>query len=197
MNDDRGLPPYPPERNAWDYPPPAISRRWIWAPIAAVVAAAMAATALVISAVVIMGKDFPGMIEDSQIISVIERECDIMTETVRSMPIEGTASEQADIVADQNKAVANMLIEIRKLDDDVLKGDPPTNAWLDDWDALIVAREAYAEQRRDGYEANLRIPRDADGEQIQQRMDVVWLTTPACEVPEELLRPYPEDVSEI
>ncbi len=197
MNDDHGLPPYPPERNAWDYPPPPISRRWVWAPIAAVVAALMAASALVGAAVVIMGRDFPGMIEDDRIISVIERECDIMTETVRSMPIEGTAAEQADVVADQDKAIANMLIEIRKLGGDVLRGDPPTNAWLDDWDALIAAREAFAEQRRDGYETDLRIPRSADGEQIQQRMNVVWLTTPACEVPEELLRPYPADVSAV
>ena len=60
---------------------------------------------------------------------------------------------------DQDKAIANMLDEIRKVDDDVRAADPPTNDWLDDWDALIDAREAFAEQRANGYEADLRIPR--------------------------------------
>lgn len=194
---NRDLPPYPPARNAWEFPPPPISRRWRWAPIAAVTLSAIAAAALIVSAVVIMNKDFPEMIEDGRIVSVIDRECDIMIETVKSMPITGSPAEQADVIADQDKAIANMLAEIRKLDNDVLKADPPTIAWLDDWDALIAAREGFAEQRRNGYETDLRIPRDAHGDRIHERMDAVWLTSPVCEVPEELLNPYPEDVSAV
>lgn len=159
--------------------------------------ATIAAAGLIVSAVVIMNKDFPEMIEDGRIVSVIDRECDIMIETVKSMPITGSPAEQADVIADQDKAIANMLAEIRKLDNDVLKADPPTIAWLDDWDALIAAREGFAEQRRNGYETDLRIPRDAHGDRIHERMDAVWLTSPVCEVPEELLNPYPEDVSAV
>ena len=197
MNQDRELPPYPPARNAWDYPPPPISRHWRWAPIIAVALAAIAAAGLIAASVMIMGKDFPGMIEDNRIVSVIDRECDIMTETVKSLPITGSATQQAKIVADQNQAMTNMLTEIRKLDDDVLRADPPTNAWLDDWDTLITARDAYAERLRDGYDTDFRIPRDAHGDRIYERMDFVWLNAPVCEVPEELLEPYPADVSAV
>ena len=142
---ERRLPPYPPARNAWEYPPPPISRRWIWAPIAAVTVALIAGVGLIAATVVINDKDFPSTIEDQRILSVIRRECDIMTETVKSMPIKGTAIEQAQVVTDQNTAITNMLTQIRKIGDGVRRADPPTNAWLDDWDALVVAREAYAE----------------------------------------------------
>ncbi|GAA3530583.1 hypothetical protein GCM10022234_29740 [Aeromicrobium panaciterrae] len=195
MNEDRGLPPYPPEHNAWEYPPPPISRRWIWAPILAVTLATVIGAGLVVGAVVIGSKDFPSVIQDDKILSVITRECDIMTETVKSMPIEGTAEEQASTIRDQDKAILNMLAAIRGVDEDVRAADPPTNDWLDDWNALVAAREAFAEQRSSGYELDLRIPKDADGDGIYQRMDEVWLTKEACEVPEELLNPYPEDIS--
>lgn len=194
--DDRRLPAYPPERNAWEYPPPPISRRWIWAPIIAVVVAAVLGAGLIVSGVLIGGKDFPSMIQDDEILSVISRECDIMTETVESMPITGTPVDQARAVQDQDKAIANMLAEIRSVDEDVRASDPPTNDWLDDWDTLIAAREAYAEQLRGGYEADLHIPRDANGDYIYERMDAVWFDDKACEVPEALLNPYPEDISE-
>ena len=195
MNERQSLPPYPPVRNAWDYPPPPISRRWIWAPIIAVVVASIVGTGLVVSGLVISGKDFPSMIQDDQIVSVISRECEIMTETVKSMPITGTPAEQARAVQDQDKAISNMLVEIRKVDDGVRSADPPTNDWLKDWDALIDAREAFAEQRANGYEADLRIPRAENGDAIEKRMDEVWLTDQACEVPDKLLNPYPEDIS--
>lgn len=194
---DRELPSYPPARNAWEFPPPPISRRWRWAPIAAVTLAALAAAGLIASAVVIMNEDFPEMIEDDRIVSVIDRECTIMIDTVESMPVMGSPTEQADVISDQNRAIANMLRAIRRLDVDVLEADPPTVAWLDDWDALVAAREGFAEQRRNGYETDLRIPRDARGDRIHERMDAVWLTSPVCEVPEELLNPYPEDVSAV
>ncbi len=197
MNDERGLPPYPPARNAWDYPPPPISRRWIWAPVVAVFTAVAAGIALIVGAVVIMNDDFPAMIEDDRIVSVIARECEIMTETVKSMPIKGSAAEQADVVTDQNKAITNMLTAIRKIDGDVLRADPPTNRWLADWETLIAAREAFAEQRRDGYDADLQVPRDPDGEYTYLRMDQVWVSKSVCTVPEELLNPYVEDVSAI
>lgn len=197
MIENGELPPYPPERNAYEYPPPPISRRWVWAPIAAVAVAVTVGVGLIVGGVIITGKDFPGMIQDDRLVSAITRECDIMTRTVESMPITGTPAEQADAISDQNKAIANMLAAIREVGDDTLRADPPTNTWLDDWDALIAAREAFAEQRRNGYDTDLRIPRDPHGDQIDKRMDEVWLTTPACEVPEALLYPYPDDVAAV
>jgi hypothetical protein len=197
MNEDRELPPYPPARNAWEYPPPPISPRWRWAPIVAVALVAIAGIGLIVASIVIMGKDFPGIIEDDRIVSVIDRECDIMTETVKSMPITGSATQQAKIVTDQNQAITNMLTEIRKVDGDVLRADPPTIGWLEDWDTLVTAREAFAERLREGYDTDFRIPRDGHGDRIYERMDLVWLTEPVCLVPEELLEPYPADVSAV
>lgn len=197
VNQDRVLPPYPPDRNAWDYPPPPISRRWIWAPILAVTLATLVGAGLAIGGVVIMSKDFPSVIQDDEILSVITRECDIMTETVRSMPVAGSAEEQAQTIWDQDKAILNMLEQVRAVDADVRAADLPTDQWLDDWDALVKAREAFAEQRSNGYELDLRIPRDEDGDRIHERMDEVWFAGEACEVPAELLNPYPEDISAV
>ena len=197
VNDDRGLPTYPPERNAWEFPPPPISPGWRWAPIVVVVLAVAIGVGLTATAFTVMDKDFPGIIQDDRIVSVIDRECDIMTETVKSMPIAGTPAEQAEIVRDQDKAITNMLTEIRAIDEDILRGDPPTTRWLDDWDALVAAREAFAEQLDDGFETSLRIPRDRHGDRIHERMGFVWLTSPVCQVPEELLNPYPADVSAV
>ncbi len=122
------------------------------------------------------------MIEDDRIVSVIARECEIMTETVKSMPIKGSAAEQADVVTDQNKAITNMLTAIRKIDGDVLRADPPTNTWLADWEALIAAREAFAEQRRDGYDADLRRFRATlMASTTYLRMDQVWVSKSVCD----------------
>jgi hypothetical protein len=197
VNESRGLPAYPPARNAWEFPPPPISRRWKWIAAAVSLLSVVTAIGLASVAFTIGGKDIPGMIDDDRVLSVISRECDIMTSTVISMPVAGSPEQQAAIIADQDAAVEHMLTAIRSVDAGIRHDDRPTDDWLADWDRLIGAREHYAELVRDGYEPDLEIPRDPSGNGIYQRMNRVWYTDAACIVPFELLTPYPADDSDV
>lgn len=197
MFESRDLPPYPPLRNAWEFPPPPVSRGWLWGAIAATTVSAVLGIGLLAIAIVVGNKDFPSMIQDERLLSVITRECHLMTSTVESMPVTGRPREQAEIITDQNQAVEKMLDAIRAVDGDVRSADRPTNDWLDDWERLIGARERFAAQIVTGAQPDLDIPRDSSGNDIYLRMDDVWLDGRGCEVPEALLNPYPENTSTI
>lgn len=157
---------------------------------------AIAGIGLIVGAVVITGKDFPSVIQDDQIVSVITRECDIMTETVESMPVTGDPDEQLAILADQNKAVEKMVATVRMVDAQTRKDDHPTDEWLRDWELLVKAREGYAAALLSG-RAELKIPRGQGGEEIIGRMNKVWFDAPVCTVPRDLLNPYPRDLSAV
>lgn len=197
MSDFGGLPAYPPQRNAWEFPAPPVSRGWKWAAIAVIVASVMAIIAMSVSIAVIDGKDVPSMIEDEQLVAVITRQCDIMTQTVDSMPVSGTPDEQLAILSDQNRAVSKMLAAIRTVDGAARRSDKPTDAWLRDWELLVKARELYAAALLSGH-AQLRVPRGPNGKKITVRMNEVWLDDPAaCTVPASLLDPYPTDAASV
>jgi hypothetical protein len=193
--DSAGLPPYPPQRNTWQYPPPPVDRRWFWLALAASCLGLLVGVAALTTAVVVGSRDFPALIQDERVMRVIEDECDLMTDTVRSLPVRGTVHEQVTALNDQNRAVRIMLADIRRRVD--VGSDRPTEAWLRDWERLLRAREAYAAAVVDGRTTALRVPRDEDGERITRRMDDVWAQGTACEVPDVLLSPYPVDRSEV
>ncbi len=135
----------------------------------------------------------PGLIDDPDLISVIERECEQMTNSVEALPMHGTPRRQAQTIARQNVAVEDMVDDIRSVGSETLASDPPTNEWLADWDRLIDARESYATKILDGSFAQLDVPNDDRGNDIDLRMDDVFIGSSACEVPEALLNPYPDD----
>jgi hypothetical protein len=196
--DSGGLPDYPPQRNAWQFPPPPISKRWKWAAIAAMVAGLVGGTALIATVVVVGSNGVPGAIDNSRLLSVIQRECDRMTSTVESMPVAGPPLRRAQTIAEQDRAVRNMVDAIRGgVDGDVIRDDEPAVDWLRDWDRLVEARETYAERLVRGSTADLEIPQDAHGEDVDVRMDDVWIGDPACEVPQVLLDPYVAEESSI
>lgn len=195
MLDSAGLPPYPPQRNSWQYPPPPVDQRWLWLALgAALVGLVVGATAMT-TAIVVGGKDFPALIQDEDVVRVIEQECDLMRETVESLVVQGSVREQVRTLQDQDRAVAIMLDGIRGRVD--VRTDRPTEGWLRDWDRLLLAREAYAAGLVDGRPSALRVPRGPDGERITRRMADVWAGGVACEVPPVLLAPYPDDRSEV
>lgn len=193
--DSAGLPPYPPRHNTWQYPPPPVDRRWFWVALTGSCLGLLVGVAALTTAVVLGGRDFPGLIQDEDVVRVIEDECDLMTDTVRSLPVRGTVHEQVTALNDQNRAVRIMLDDIRRRVD--VTADRPTEAWLRDWEQLLRAREEYAAAVVDGRALPLRVPRDDDGRRIVRRMDDVWAQRTACRVPATLLSPYPEDRSEI
>ena len=196
MFDSRGLPDYPPPVNAWEFPPPPVSPRWKWAAIAAMAFGLVGGSTMLAVAISVESSGAPGLIDNAALISVIERECRQMTTSVESLPIHGTPRRQAQTIARQNVAVEDMIDDIRSVGRDVLASDPPTDEWLADWDRLVQAREAYADEILDGSLPDLEIPTDDHGDEIYLRMDDVFFTESTCEVPEVLLNPYPDNASD-
>lgn len=169
-------------------------RRWFWVAIIAIAGSVLVAVGLGITGGVIASKDFPTLIENHQLVTVISQECAVMTATIESTPIDGSPKEQAAAITDQDQSVKQMVQAIRLVDPDVRAADKPTDQWLADWDRLVQARESYAVLVERGYRPSLRIPRDADGDYIFKRMNDVWLTTDECLVPYDLLNPYPKNI---
>jgi len=153
----------------------------------------IAGTTMLVVAIKVGSSSAPGLIDDPELISVIERECHQMTTSVESLPIHGTPRRQAQTIARQNVAIEDMVDDIRSVGQDTLASDPPTDEWLADWDRLVDAREAYAEEVLDGAFAQLKVPTDDRGADIDIRMDDVFLDSSTCMVPEVLLEPYPDD----
>ena len=153
-------------------------------------------SAMLATAIAVSSSGAPGLIDDADLISVIEDQCAQMTSTVESMPVVGPPKRQAATIAHQNEAIGMMLGAIRDLGPDVIASDPPTNEWLGDWERLVEAREAYAEEILDGSLPDLEIPNDENGDDIDLRMDDVFIDGSTCEVPDVLLNPYPDDESE-
>ena len=192
MFDSRGLPNYPPQVNAWEFPPPPVSPRWKWAAIAAMVLGLIGGSTLVGVAISVGSSGTPGLIDNTALISVIERECAEMTFEVEAMPLTGSAEVQAATIAQQNEVVGLMVARIRDVDPDLITNDPPAEEWLADWGRLVQAREVLAERIREGESPRLEIPTDDHGDDIDLRMNDVFFIESTCEVPQVLLEPYPE-----
>jgi hypothetical protein len=195
--DSRGLPDYPPAQNAWQFPPPPISPRWKWAAIAAMVFGLVGGSTMLAITIALGSSGAPGLIDNTELISVIEQQCYQMTTKVDSLPIHGTPRRQAQTIAAQNSAIDDMVTDIRSVGPDVLASDPPSEEWLDDWERLVQAREAYAREILGGSQRPyLDIPTDEDGNDIYLRMNDAFLGESSCEVPDAVLNPYPDGSSE-
>lgn len=146
--------------------------------------------------VITVGTEAPGLIDDPELVSVIERECQQMTTSVESLPMHGTARRQAQTMARQDVAVEDMVDDIRSVGAATLASDPPTDEWLADWGRLVEARQAYAAKILDGASAHLTVPTDDHGRHIDIRMNDVFIDGSTCKVPVVLLNPYPESGSD-
>jgi hypothetical protein len=156
----------------------------------------IAGTTMLVVAITVGSTSAPGLIDDPEVVSVIERECQQMTASVESLPIHGTPRRQAQTIARQNVAIEDMVADIREVGQDALASDPPTDEWLADWERLVEARAAYADHLLAGSVVPFSIPYDEDGQQISVRMDDVFIDSSVCEVPEVLVKPYPDGGSE-
>ncbi|MRJ77007.1 hypothetical protein GEV29_10690 [Aeromicrobium sp. SMF47] len=191
MPDTEELPPYPPARDAWQFPPPPVHRRWKWVAISAGALALAAAVFLITAVVELEGRDAPGLIEDEELVSIIDRECELMSSTVASMPVTGTPREQGQTIIDQNLAISRMLSAIEGRAGDRIDADRPARMWLDDWTTLVDARNRYVLAELEDGSARFRVPRDPDGHPLPERMNDAFLDDGTCAVPKALLSPYP------
>jgi hypothetical protein len=165
-----------------------VSRLWL---VAAIVGGVIGLTVLG-GAFTYLGlnanRDIPGFIDDQKVLDVASRECELMTSTVEGLPMNGSADERRDALADQNTAVMNMVDRIREISSKVRASDKPLDAWLADWESLVSGRRIYIDQQRKGNRnKNFRVPRTSDGDPINERMD--FAAQDICTVPDVLLRP--------
>jgi hypothetical protein len=153
-------------------------------------------SAMLAVAIAVGSSGAPGLIDNTELISVIEQECGLMTAEVEAMPLTGSAEVQAATIAQQNEVVGLMVARIRDVDPDLIANDPPAEEWLADWGRLVQAREVLADRVREGATPRLEIPTDEHGDEIDLRMNDVFFTESTCTVPQVLLDPYPEDSSD-
>lgn len=177
------LPPYPPQR-VWIFPPPPVRRGWFWAAIAVMVTSAVLGVTLIVAAVIVESGDAPGLIDDSSLLAIIDEECADMTERVESVD----RSDVVDAIQEQNLAVLEMVQLIDGRAGSLIDEDVPTAAWLDDWIALVDARDGYINGLNIDDETRLVIPRDQDGSLIVDRMNDA-LIDGSCTVPAVLVDP--------
>jgi hypothetical protein len=184
--ESQGLPTYPPRRDTWQFPPPPVRTRWKWLAVLAGLLGLVAAGGLLTVAIVLGNDDLPGVIDDPRLTDTVALQCGLMVRTVESMPADGSPERRAAIIKDQNRAVEQMVEAIREDRSDEIRDDRPAEQWLRDWTRLVDARSTYARQLLRDPNASLEVPVDEDGDEIVERMDDVWLGSPACEVPDVL-----------
>ncbi|AXT85178.1 hypothetical protein C6I20_08250 [Aeromicrobium sp. A1-2] len=197
MFESRGLPDYPPPRNAWEYPPPPISRRWKWVAILAGLAGLAGGSSLLVTAIVLGTSGAPGIIDDEDLIRVIERECRTMTESVESTRLIGSLPQQARAIQQQNRAVSRMVSAIERGRAQAIREDRPTEQWLADWRAIVEARNRFVLELVENGAASFDMPLDPDGVPVNVRMEDAWLAESSCDVPSVLVSPYPDDSSDV
>lgn len=174
---------YPPERNAWQFAPPAVSTGWRWLAGAAGAVGLVASGALVVAIACSDTGESPAVIDDDRLVSTIAGHCELMTSTVASLPVSGTAQRRSEAIRDQDRAIRIMLGSIRDDAGGAVRADRPAERWLRDWDRLVGAREVLAADLLRDPNAVLDVPRDAGGDPITDRMDDVWRGDPVCPVP--------------
>ena len=126
--------------------------------------------------------DHLGILNDPSVISVVEPACAKMAAAVRQVPVPPPGAPPAQVAAairSQNDAVRTLTKAVRALGNETLNGDDPAQAWLSDWDTLIVLRERYATDLLAGRTASFTLP-TIDGVPITQRMSDPGV---ACPVP--------------
>jgi hypothetical protein len=163
-----------------------VPRRWKWVAVLAGLLGLAAGVAMTALVVVVGDDDFPGLIDDAS-----------LTDTVASMPLDGTPERRAATIRDQNRAVTLMVRQIRAERADEIRADRPAEAWLRDWDRLVDARADWARELLSDPNASLELPVDGDGDDITERMDDVWAAESACEVPDALASPGSESQSDV
>jgi len=178
--------PYPPA-TSWRFPPPPVSRIWLFAAILGSLVGLLAAGTALVFLGLNSERDVPGFIDDQRVVKVAKRECRLMTSTVEGMEAPGTPDQRMAALSDQNRAVTIMVDRIRAVSSDIRDGDQPVDGWLEDWEVLVQSREAWLDAQRNGSSAGFRVPRTTDGEPISERMDAA--AEDVCKVPRVLLKP--------
>ncbi|GAA1731556.1 hypothetical protein [Aeromicrobium alkaliterrae] len=178
------LPPYPPQHDAWRFPPPPVSRHWLWVAIGGGVVGTIALVAMITSLAIASTSDFPSTVDDPEILDAIDSGCATLQQ-VRSVEVDSLAIDRVARIEAQTAIVRDVLEGWLALDPDLRASDEPFDDWLGDWQLLVDARDAYVVELQRNPNATFDEP-EVDGELLVDRMDAVMT---GCSVPSTLVRP--------
>ena len=168
---------------------PMAEQRWRhWVAVASVLGG------LALVAVTLLGlwryatHDRVEVVDQALIVRTSNAACLMMRQSVHRLapPSEASIPQRVKAIRAQNEAVGLMVGQIRGLGLDLVNNDRPMPGWLEDWEALVRARETYAAALAKGRSGalSLKVPVDEEGQSIVTRMNDVGLD---CAVPAELL----------
>ena len=179
------LEPYPPQVDAWRFPPPPVSRRWVWAAVIGSVVALAAIVAMVVGIAVVATTDLEASLDDPEIIDAVDAGCEEIESIADLVEIDSLDVDRPSRITLQNEVLQQVVDTWTGLDADLRASDVPFDEWVADWQRLIDARVDYLAD----FERNPRtlfIEPRVDGKRLSERMDAV---NSGCQVPESLLAP--------
>ena len=162
--------------------------RWrAWAARIAVVVAGVVVAVALMKLWDFANTDDPELIESSAISRTAGVACATMRGVVTSeaLPTSAPLAQRVGAVNAQNDAVVDMLTRLRSLGPTVLDEDQPAAQWIEDWERLVAARDAYARSLATGKPKPLKLP-VVDGRPLVERLNDVGVN---CRVPVVLLAP--------
>lgn len=131
--------------------------------------------------------DDPAVVEQASIAKTASAACAKLRESTAAAALPTTAplSRRVGAINAQNDAVTELVATMRALGDQELEADQPAAQWVEDWQRLVSARDAYAQSLAAGKPKPMNLP-TIDGKTLVQRLNNVGLN---CRVPQVLLAP--------
>ena len=131
--------------------------------------------------------DNPALIERSVIVRTATSRCAAMRDSAAAAAVGTAASipQRVGAINAQNDAVTDLVTAIRALGPKVIAADAPTERWIQDWERLVAARDAYARSLASGHPTPMRLP-TVEGTPLLDRLNDVGIS---CRVPLALLAP--------
>lgn len=131
--------------------------------------------------------DDPDVVEQSAITRVAASACAKMRESTAASAVSPTrpVARRVGAINAQNDAVIELITTMQALGDKQLQADQPAARWVEDWQRLVTARDAYARSLAAGKPKPYELP-TIDGKTLVERLNNVGLN---CRVPLVLLTP--------
>ena len=158
-----------------------------WAARIAVVVAAVVVFVALSRLWTFANTDDPTLIEQGPIARVASSACAVMRDTASAAAVATTAPipQRVGAINAQNDAVIELVTTMSRLGRQQLEADQPAAQWLEDWQRLVSARDAYARSLAVGTPTPMALP-TIDGRGLVDRLNNVGLN---CRVPLVLLAP--------
>ncbi|WP_457254423.1 hypothetical protein [Pedococcus sp. P5_B7] len=159
----------------------------VWAARIAVVVAAVVVFVALSKLWTFANADDPDVVEQGAITRVASAACARMRESAAASAVAATSPipRRVGAINAQNDAVVELITAMQALGDARLEADQPAAQWVEDWQRLVTARDAYARSLAAGKPKPMQLP-TIDGKPLVERLNHVGLN---CRVPLVLLAP--------